>query len=278
MYFVCPTVSRLLSPPGVVMVTRPIRQTLSAVDSWDRCCYRFLSNLSKNAAWSGAKLLGCKQVVLCETKGCRKLLHTSSARRTPVAKPKSNQTHRQIVEATEQKTFSELTVGQKVARVGKDATYTGVIVLGVGVTCLMFYAIGRELFSSQSPSGVYSKAFKLCRKSYEVVDTFGEPMKAFGEMTRRGRRRYVSNVEYEKEGVKHMRMKFYLEGPHRKGTVHLEAKKMNEGSMNFDTYLSSWTTTHVEPSLLRTTDNQRCDIVNTGCVVIATSNIELLRM
>lgn len=116
---------------------------------------------------------------------------------------------------------------------GKDATYTGVIVLGVGVTCLMFYAVGRELFSSQSPSGVYSKAFKLCRKTYEVVDTFGEPMKAFGEMTRRGRRRYVSNVEYEKEGVKHMRMKFYLEGPHRKGTVHLEAKKNERGKYEF---------------------------------------------
>ena len=33
---------------------------------------------------------------------------------------------------------------------------------------LMFYAIGRELLSSQSPSGVYGKALKLCRKSYEV--------------------------------------------------------------------------------------------------------------
>jgi len=30
--------------------------------------------------------------------------------------------------------------------------------------------------------------------SWQVVDTFGEPMKAFGEMTRRGRRRYVRYV------------------------------------------------------------------------------------
>ena len=37
-----------------------------------------------------------------------------------------------------------------------------------------------------------------------------------------------SNVEYEKEGVKHMRMKFYLEGPHRKGTAQLEAKKVGK--------------------------------------------------
>jgi len=33
---------------------------------------------------------------------------------------------------------------------------------------IMFYAIGRELFSGQSPSGVYSRAFKLCRKHEQV--------------------------------------------------------------------------------------------------------------
>ena len=35
----------------------------------------------------------------------------------------------------------------------------------------MFYAIGRELFSGQSPSGVYSRAFKLCRKHEKVCSS-----------------------------------------------------------------------------------------------------------
>ena len=34
----------------------------------------------------------------------------------------------------------------------------------------MFYAIGRELFSSQSPSGVFGKALKLCKHDLEVRD------------------------------------------------------------------------------------------------------------
>jgi len=34
----------------------------------------------------------------------------------------------------------------------------------------MFYAIGRELFSGQSPSGVYSRAFKLCKKHQKVCN------------------------------------------------------------------------------------------------------------
>jgi len=37
---------------------------------------------------------------------------------------------------------------------------------------IMFYAIGRELFSSQSPSGVYSRAFKLCKKHEKVCYRF----------------------------------------------------------------------------------------------------------
>jgi len=32
----------------------------------------------------------------------------------------------------------------------------------------MFFAIGKELLSGQSPSGVYSNAFKICQKNEEV--------------------------------------------------------------------------------------------------------------
>ena len=35
---------------------------------------------------------------------------------------------------------------------------------------MLFYLIGRELFSGQSPSGLYGKALKLCRKHPEVCN------------------------------------------------------------------------------------------------------------
>lgn len=59
------------------------------------------------------------------------------------------------------------------------------------LTGLIFYTIGKELFSSQSPSGVYDRSLKLCKANSEVVDSLGEPIKGYGETTRRGRRRYV---------------------------------------------------------------------------------------
>jgi len=98
----------------------------------------------------------------------------------------------------------------------------------------MFYAIGRELFSGQSPSGVYSRAVKLCTNNEKVKDAIGEPIKAYGEMNRRGRRRFVKSVEYEVDGVKRMQVQFYLEGSQNKGTVFVEVKQDGRGKYQFE--------------------------------------------
>ena len=56
----------------------------------------------------------------------------------------------------------------------------------------------------------------------QLIVALGTPLKGHGETSRRGRRRHVSHLEYEKDGIKHMRQKFYIQGPHGKGTVQLE--------------------------------------------------------
>ncbi|XP_073646917.1 mitochondrial import inner membrane translocase subunit Tim21 isoform X2 [Tursiops truncatus] len=94
----------------------------------------------------------------------------------------------------------------------------------------LFYTIFRELFSSSSPNKIYGKALEKCRLNPEVLSVFGEPLKGYGEMTRRGRRQHVSFIEYVKDGLKHMRVKFYIQGsePGKQGTVHLEVKENPE--------------------------------------------------
>lgn len=76
----------------------------------------------------------------------------------------------------------------------KTVSYTGVILIGIGVTGALFYAIFRELFSSKSPSGVYSQAFKKCSEDTRVQDALGTPIKGHGEESSRGRRRHVRSV------------------------------------------------------------------------------------
>ncbi|XP_063155104.1 mitochondrial import inner membrane translocase subunit Tim21 isoform X2 [Candoia aspera] len=94
----------------------------------------------------------------------------------------------------------------------------------------LFYVIFRELFSSSSPSKIYGDALEKCRAHPEVIGVFGEPIKGYGEATRRGRRQLVSHIEYVKDGLKYMRLKFYIEGSEKgkQGTVHLEMKENPE--------------------------------------------------
>lgn len=113
-------------------------------------------------------------------------------------------------------------LGEKVKETTKTVSYLGIILIGVGVTGVLFYSVFNELFSSKSPNNVYTKAMKRCINDTRVEDRLGYPITAFGEETRRGRRQHVSHLIYEKDGVKHMRMKFYLQGSRNKGTVQLD--------------------------------------------------------
>ncbi|KAK9403444.1 mitochondrial import inner membrane translocase subunit Tim21 [Crotalus adamanteus] len=123
-----------------------------------------------------------------------------------------------------------LSAAQKVKEAGRDFTYLIVVIIGIGVTGGLFYVIFRELFSSSSPSKIYGDALEKCRAHPEVIGVFGEPIKGYGEATRRGRRQLVSHIEFVKDGLKYMRLKFYIEGSEKgkQGTVHLEVKENPE--------------------------------------------------
>lgn len=53
-------------------------------------------------------------------------------------------------------------IGERIKENTKTASYFGVIVFGVAVTGVMFFAIFRELLSSNSPNNIYSDALKVC--------------------------------------------------------------------------------------------------------------------
>ncbi|CAM9701116.1 mitochondrial import inner membrane translocase subunit Tim21 [Lampetra fluviatilis] len=127
------------------------------------------------------------------------------------------------------------TTAQKVKDAGRDLTYLGVILLGVGLTGALLYPVFMELFSSWSPNRVYTSALGRCRDHPEVMAALGLPISGYGETTRRGRRQHVSHLEFEQEGVKHMRVKFYISGsePMAKGTVHAEVVQTPKGKFEF---------------------------------------------
>ncbi|MEJ1279370.1 translocase of inner mitochondrial membrane 21 [Cricetulus griseus] len=127
---------------------------------------------------------------------------------------------------------TSVSTSQKVKEAGRDFTYLIVVLFGVSITGGLFYTIFKELFSSSSPNIIYGKALEKCRMHPEVISVFGEPVKGYGEMSRRGRRQHVSFIEYEKNGLKRIRVKFYIEGsePGKHGTVHVEVEEVRHHS------------------------------------------------
>lgn len=64
-------------------------------------------------------------------------------------------------------------------------------------------------------------------KDHRIQDALGAPIKGYGEETRRRRRQHVAHQKFERDGVPHMRMQFYIQGIRNKATVHLEVRQVN---------------------------------------------------
>ncbi|NWS44214.1 TIM21 translocase, partial [Probosciger aterrimus] len=143
-------------------------------------------------------------------------------------KPGDNSKHVSVQRAEKGETL--LSAAQRVKDAGRDFTYFIVVLVGIGVTGGLFYVIFKELFSSSSPSKIYGDALEKCRSHPEIISVFGESIKGYGEATRRGRRQLVSHIEYVKDGLEHMRLKFYIEGSEsgKRGTVHVEVRENPE--------------------------------------------------
>lgn len=118
-------------------------------------------------------------------------------------------------------------LGERVKENTKTASYMGVILVGIGVTGVLFYGIFRELFSSSSSNSVYTEALDRCVNDFKVQDSLGAPIKGFGEETRRRRRNRVAHTVFQRDGVDHMRMTFYIQGIRNKGTVNLEVRMVS---------------------------------------------------
>jgi len=173
------------------------------------------------------------QVIPARGFGTLRANHFSESRGTSqTRKPRS--TSNTLVETREQRGAVAVSLGEKVKENAKTATYGGVILLGLAVTGAMAYVILSELFSGDSPNNIYTKSFKLCKANQEVQDTLGSPIKCYGEETRRGWRRHVAHQEFFQGNVKYLRMRFYIEGQFRKGTVHVEKKTNDKGKYEYE--------------------------------------------
>lgn len=133
----------------------------------------------------------------------------------------------------DEQTAVSTSVAETIKETTKTASYSLVVIAGIAIAVSVVYVLYSELFSSQSPQSIYSRAFKDVISDERVLNLFGDRIKGFGEPTSRGRRRHVSHVEYLKDDKKYLRMKFYIKGSRASGSVNLEMVEDDRGRYQY---------------------------------------------
>ncbi|KAA0199443.1 hypothetical protein HAZT_HAZT003996 [Hyalella azteca] len=161
-------------------------------------------------------------------------LYRVNAKANPICFTNICTFHSTCVGAKEQALSKHVRKDVKFSEKAKEATkttyYSAIVLVGLGVTGYLFYTVFGELFASFSPQSVYSDAVKKCCAHPRVQDVLGsDGLKCYGEETRRGRRTHVSQMTYEADGQRGMRIMFHIKGSRRKGTAWLDARDSPSG-------------------------------------------------
>ncbi|PAA90373.1 hypothetical protein BOX15_Mlig003608g1, partial [Macrostomum lignano] len=128
--------------------------------------------------------------------------------------------------------YANLTPAQKVVEGSKDFGYTLVVLAGVLVTGGLFYALWRELYSSESPTALQSLATERCLQDPQVQAALGEPIRSHGDgSSRRSRSRVHSEESLDSEtGQRVMSLRFHLVGQFNRADVYAQGVKAEDKS------------------------------------------------
>jgi len=174
------------------------------------------SGLPKEGPW---KLISAKPVVFVQPKRSFKLSAAACSSEKDVANVKQNTGN-----------LPSTSFSKKAKENVKTASYGGVVLAGLGVIGVVLYSLWDEMFSGNSPQSMYQAAADKCLAHEKVQDMLGEPIKAYGEETRRGRRRHVSYMDYvDENGRKGLRVQFYLQGLRKRATAQVDARDDGTG-------------------------------------------------
>ena len=109
----------------------------------------------------------------------------------------------------------------------KTASYSMVVIAGLGATLVVLYVIFQELFSGETAQSFFQYGSKQCMEHEKVQDLLGEPIKAYGEETRRHKSKRVAHMEYQTPaGERGIRLQFTLVGLRRKAIVDMDAREV----------------------------------------------------
>ncbi|XP_004495481.1 probable mitochondrial import inner membrane translocase subunit TIM21 [Cicer arietinum] len=120
----------------------------------------------------------------------------------------------------------------------EGASYSVIILAGLGVAAAAGYAVFKELIFQPKEYKIYNKALKRIQDDGQVRVRIGSPITGYGQESRNraARQRIPNRVWTDEEGVEHVEVNFYIRGPHGHGKVFSEMFKGADSEWKY-TYL-----------------------------------------
>ncbi|CAK8572183.1 unnamed protein product [Lathyrus sativus] len=120
----------------------------------------------------------------------------------------------------------------------EGASYSVIILAGLGVAAAAGYAVFKELIFQPKEFKIYNKALKRIQDDGQVRVRIGSPITGYGQESRNraARQRIPNRVWTDEEGVEHVEVNFFIRAPHGHGKVFAEMFKGVDGEWKF-TYL-----------------------------------------
>ncbi|XP_010426491.1 PREDICTED: probable mitochondrial import inner membrane translocase subunit TIM21 [Camelina sativa] len=109
----------------------------------------------------------------------------------------------------------------------EGASYSLVILAGLGVAGAAGYGVFKELIFQPKEYKIFDKALKRIQDDGQVRVRIGSPIKGYGQETRNraARQRIPNRVFTDEDGVEHVEVNFYIRGTQGAGKVYTEMFK-----------------------------------------------------
>ncbi|OAY85985.1 putative mitochondrial import inner membrane translocase subunit TIM21 [Ananas comosus] len=130
-------------------------------------------------------------------------------------------------------------IPEKPVTFAEGASYSVVILAGLGIAALAAYAVFKELIFEPKEYKIFGKALERVQKDNQVTVRIGSPVTGYGQESRNraARQRIPNRVWTDEDGVEHVEVNFYIRGPHGAGKVYAEMFKDREDNNWKFTYL-----------------------------------------
>ncbi|WCJ22977.1 hypothetical protein M5689_005032 [Euphorbia peplus] len=109
----------------------------------------------------------------------------------------------------------------------EGASYSFIILLGLGVAAAAGYAVFKELIFEPKEYKIFNKALKRIQDDGQVRVRIGSPITGYGQESRNraARQRIPNKIFTDEDGVEHVLVNFFIRGPHGAGKVSAEMFK-----------------------------------------------------